>query len=162
MLADSKLLEYLQESFAATAVYLHNRSPSKPLRGITLYKKRYNKCLDLLNLRILGSKAYIYIPKERQLNKLAPRSKICYFIGYTNAISNYRLYNLSRRRILISRDIIFDKNPRPIILPSNEQSPNEESEFNNKDNIPDIPSIEYSLIYYKEPLKPSKPRYSRH
>jgi transposase InsO family protein len=60
MMKDAPLPKYLWEILAATAAYLHNRSPSRPLGGKSPFEKVNSIKPDLPHLRIIGSKAFVY------------------------------------------------------------------------------------------------------
>ena len=80
-----------------TAAYLYNRSLSRPLRGKTLYEKVNGVKPDLLYLRIIRSKAFIYVLKEKRKGKLTNRGKACIFIGYRRGQHIYHIYDLTKR-----------------------------------------------------------------
>ena len=72
--ARSMLLEAsLPESFWAeavnTAVYLHNRSPTRSLEGKTPYKAWNGIKPDLSHLKVFGCDAFLHVPDEKR-NKL--------------------------------------------------------------------------------------------
>jgi|SRR5271156_6392641 len=75
ILSDSKIPDFLWESFTATAAYLYNRSSSRPFGGITP---------SVPISHTIEFQAYVHILKEKQPNKLAHCSKICNLDGYTN------------------------------------------------------------------------------
>jgi len=65
--------------------YLHNRSPSRPLNGITPYEKRTGSKPDLSYLRILGCVVYSFIRKEERTDKLSPRSRKYRLVNYSTS-----------------------------------------------------------------------------
>ena len=89
------------------ASYLHNRSPSRPLQGMTPYEKAIGAKLNLSYLRIPSYRAYSHVPKETRYSKLANRGKQVIFVGYTKSTSIYVLYDLKTRSIYRSRDVYF-------------------------------------------------------
>ena len=90
-----------------TATYLKNRSPTKALKGKTPYETLYKRKPDLSNLRVIGCKAWVAIPKEK-LQKLDSRSAECRLIGYA-ASTQYILYQMDVREVIYSRDVVFDE-----------------------------------------------------
>jgi hypothetical protein len=48
-------------------------------------------------------------------HKLAPRSTRCVFLGYPSDHKGYRCYNLSSRRVINSRHVVFVKNEFPFV-----------------------------------------------
>ena len=63
MLVDSGLPQEFWEEAAATSIYLVNRS-FNPKVSMTLFKALYGRRPNVDYLRIFGSLAYVYIPKE--------------------------------------------------------------------------------------------------
>ena len=98
ILADSKLPKELWMEIASTVVYLKNRSPTRALKNITPYEAWYNEKPDLSHLCIIGTTAYIHIPKELR-KKLDFNAKIGMLVGYEGR-NQYRLWILSRRMSL--------------------------------------------------------------
>jgi len=59
-------------------------------------------------LKIFGSIAYIYVPKENWC-KLDNKTLRCLFLGYNNETKGYRLYDNISKQIIINRDVIFNE-----------------------------------------------------
>jgi len=70
MLSDSKL------PLVSTALYLHNRSSTKGLQGITPFKAWHGVKPDVSSLRIFGYGAYAHILIVER-NKLDPKTRKC-------------------------------------------------------------------------------------
>ena len=51
---------------------------------------------------------YIHIPKEKS-TKLDPSGKKVIFVGYSESSKAYRIYFLGFKKIVIGRDVTFDK-----------------------------------------------------
>ena len=101
-----------------TAGYLTNRSPSRQLEWKTPYETLQSALdqeapergerPDIAHLKIYGCRAYplrYNIPKK---NKLEPRAHVGYLAGY-DSTNIYRIWIPSERRIVRTRDIIFNK-----------------------------------------------------
>ena len=58
-------------------------------------------------------------------HKLAPRSTACVFLGYPSSHKDYRCLDLSTRRIIISRHVVFDETCFPFSLYSSKSSPSD-------------------------------------
>jgi hypothetical protein len=63
--------------------------------------------VDYSRLRVFGCSAYSFIPKENR-SKLKPTSKKCLFL-YAIDVKGYRLWNLVTYKVIVSRDIFFNK-----------------------------------------------------
>lgn len=64
-----------------TAVYLKNRSPTKKLELQTPFEVFHGYKPEISHLRIFGSRAFAYIPKDDR-RKLDAKSIECIFVGY--------------------------------------------------------------------------------
>lgn len=86
------------------AVYLRNRSPSRSVQGMTPYQAWTGEKPSLSHLRVFGCRAFAHIPDETR-TKLDPKAVECVFVGYSLTSKAYRLYDPTRERIIISRDV---------------------------------------------------------
>jgi len=64
----------------------------------------------LTHFKIFDYKFYTLIPKENK-EKLNLHSIKCIFLSYMEESKAYKLMDISNRRIIISRDVIFDEIP---------------------------------------------------
>ena len=89
------------------SAYVTNRSPSRILRRRkTSFELWFNKKPDLSNLKVFGCVGYTQIPQQKR-KKLDSRSLVLTFVGYAN--NGYRLWDENTKRIVVSRDVIFDE-----------------------------------------------------
>ena len=105
---DCKLPIELWTEAVATATYLINKSPTRANHGVPPDARYFNKKPDVSNLRIFGCMAYVHIPKEHR-QKLDSKTQRCLFLGYDDETKAYRLYDHIKKRVIISRDVIFDE-----------------------------------------------------
>lgn len=112
---------------ANTAVYLKNRSVASGLQT-TPYELWYGKKPDLSHIRLFGSKVMVHIPKERRL-KWDKKAMEHILVGYSEEVKGYRLYNLAKKSLVISRDVIVMENESELKETGNESIwiPNEEA-----------------------------------
>ena len=61
--------------------------------------------MDYSGIRIFSCPVYAYVNN----GKLEPRAKKCVFLGYTNGIKGFRLWDPSTSRIITSRDVTFNE-----------------------------------------------------
>lgn len=112
--ARTMLLEaHLPESFWAeavnTAVYLHNRSPTRSLDGKTPYEAWNGVRPDLSHIKVFGCDAYLFIPDEKR-GKLQAKSQKCVLMGYVwNTTKMWRLWDPTGRRVVIGSNVKFDE-----------------------------------------------------
>ncbi|GMI88485.1 hypothetical protein HRI_002517800 [Hibiscus trionum] len=89
------------------AVYLSNRSPTK-VDNVTPQEAWSGRKPSVRHIRVFGSIAYAHVPDQGRL-KLDDRSSKYVFIGYDSNSKGYKLYNPNNGKIIISRDVEFDK-----------------------------------------------------
>jgi len=90
-----------------TAIHLLNRSLTKSLQGKTPYEAWYGRAPAVAHLRVFGCLCFAKEPN--QVRKLDDHSRPGVFIGYTDGAKAYRVYDPVSRRVLMSRDVIFDE-----------------------------------------------------
>ena len=59
-------------------------------------------------MKVFGCLSYVHIDDFAR-NKLDPKSKTCYFIGYGDAELGYRLWDADGKKIVRSRNVVFNK-----------------------------------------------------
>jgi len=90
-----------------TAVHLLNRSPTKSLQGKTPYEAWHGRAPVVAHLRVFGS--LCFVKELNQVRKLDDRSRPGVFIGYADGAKACRVYDPVLRRVLVSRDVVFDE-----------------------------------------------------
>lgn len=91
-----------------TAVYILNRAPTKSVEGMTPYEAWHGRVPKVHHLRVFGCLAHIK-DVTPHLPKLADRSKQAVLLGYEEGSKAYRLYDPSKKKIIVSRDVIFEE-----------------------------------------------------
>lgn len=109
MLNERKLPIKLWAEAVNTAVYTLNRCPSSQTGSVTPFELWYKKKPDVSHIRIFGSDAYVYVPKE-QRKKWDPKSKKLMLVGYHHESTNYRLFNSATNQIVIAKGVIINEN----------------------------------------------------
>jgi hypothetical protein len=90
------------------AVYLLNRAPTKSLNGKTPYEAWFGKKPGVHHLRTFGCMAYAK-KLGPGVSKLSDRSIPGVFLGYEPGSKAYRIYDPVNRKLIISRDVLFDE-----------------------------------------------------
>ena len=108
MLSDSKLPKTFWAEALSTAVYARNRSPTSVLKDMTPYEALNGRKPNVKHLRTFGCLSYVHIPKDER-SKLDNKSKRCIHLGYGSTTKGYRLYDLVAKKVLHSRDVLFDE-----------------------------------------------------
>ena len=100
----------LERRFWAEAVnvacYLINRGPHTGIHLKTPYEMWSGKSADYSNLRVFGCSAYYHVSE----GKLEPRAKKGVFVGYGDGVKGFRIWSPSERRVILSRNVVFDEN----------------------------------------------------
>jgi len=92
----------------STATVLLNILPTKTLEFFTSHLALFGKPATYDHLRVFGCKCYPNI-SATAVHKLAPRSVLCVFLGYSAHHKGYRCLDLSSNRVITSRHVIFDE-----------------------------------------------------
>ncbi|KAL5754948.1 hypothetical protein ACOSP7_023168 [Xanthoceras sorbifolium] len=92
-----------------TAAYLINRGPSVPLDGGILEEVWSGKEVNISHLRVFGCISYVHIDSAKR-SKLDAKSNKCVFVGYGGDEFGYRFWDYENRKIIRSRDVIFNEN----------------------------------------------------
>ncbi|KAJ9566937.1 hypothetical protein OSB04_002903 [Centaurea solstitialis] len=92
------------------ATHLLNLTPSTSIQNEIPFTKLFQKPPSYTHLRVFGCLCY---PHIRTPHKLAPRTTPCIFLGYPSQHRGYRCLDLSSRKILISRHVVFDETSFP-------------------------------------------------
>jgi hypothetical protein len=108
MLHDQSLSLYLWAEASATAVYLQNRSPHGILGKMTPKEAFTGRRPDVKHIRIFGCLTFSHVPSEKR-TKLDPTAQQGILVGYSEVSKAYRIYIPSLRRVMVSRDVIFEE-----------------------------------------------------
>ena len=107
MLSNANLPKSFWAEAASFACYLVNRSPSIAMDKKTPQEVWYGTPSNYSDLKIFGCPAYAHVDN----GKLEPRSMKCVFLGYKSGVKGYKLWCLETKKLIISRDVIFDETP---------------------------------------------------
>ncbi|KAE8724080.1 cytochrome P450 71A9-like [Hibiscus syriacus] len=103
------LPKFLWDEAMNTAAYLINRGPSIPLNDRIPEEVWSKKEINLSHLRVFGCISYAYIDSAER-SKLDAKSNKCAFVGYGGDEFGYRFWDYENRKIIKSRDFIFNEN----------------------------------------------------
>ena len=108
MLQNRELSNQYWDDATRTSMYIINRIRTSSLDGVTPYEEWYLKKPNVRHFKVFGCLAYVHVP-NKNIKKLDAKSESCIFIGYSESSKAYRLYYRKTRKIIISRDVIFDE-----------------------------------------------------
>ena len=60
------------------------------------------------HFRVFGCIAHVHVPEERR-TKLDNRSITCVLLGVSEELKGYRLFDPVAKRVVVSRDVIFEE-----------------------------------------------------
>ena len=106
----SLLSSGLPKSFWAEAllhaVHTQNRALTCALPDKTPYEAWFGHKPDARSLRAFGTKAFVRL-EHHQRHKLDAVAQACVFLGYTDGVKGYRLYDPETRRLVTSHSVAF-------------------------------------------------------
>ena len=105
MLPNANLSKSFWAEAASTACFLINRSPSVAIEKKTPQEVWSGNPADYSDLKIFGCPAYAHVDN----GKLEPRSIKCVFLGYKAGVKGYKLWCPENRKVVISRNVVFDE-----------------------------------------------------
>jgi hypothetical protein len=108
LLKAKKLPKQYWAEAVSYAVYLLNRCPTRSLQAITPEEAWSGHKLSVTHLRVFGCVAYAKISDARR-TKLDDKSEKCIFVGYGDRRMGYKLYNPITKKVIMSRDVIFEE-----------------------------------------------------
>jgi hypothetical protein len=94
-----------------TAVYVLNKTLSRTLPR-TPFESWYQRKPSLSHLHTFGCPAYIYAEKHTQ-TKLESKSRPGIFMGYTEENKAYHVWDTTKDKIVVTRDVIFHETSVP-------------------------------------------------
>lgn len=105
-----------------TAAYVINRLPSEVLRHKTPYELLFDHKPDYDHMRVFGCLTY-YRSNETRGDKFEWRGRPGVFMGYPPGTKGYKIFDLEKRKIVISRDTRFHENHFPFsVIKQNEDN----------------------------------------
>jgi hypothetical protein len=105
-----------------TATYLLNRHPTSTLHFSTPFHTLHGHPPSYDHLRVFGCRCYPNLSSTTP-HKLAPRSTLCVFLGYSSDHKGYRCLDLTTNRVIISHHVVFNESSFPFAEASSSASP---------------------------------------
>jgi hypothetical protein len=114
LLRDSGLSHSYWAEAAAYSIHTRNLIPSRRHPGRIPLESFSGKRQSISHLRVFGSKCWAKIPTVHGAqvtggSKLDPRSVECRLLGYASGHGNYKVQDISNRRVYVSRDVVFEE-----------------------------------------------------
>ena len=90
-------------------VYLFNRSPTLAVKDKTPEEAWENRTPSVQHLKVFRCIGYVH-NNDQKRKKLDNKSVKCVHLGMSKESKAYRMYNPVTKKILVSRDVVFDEN----------------------------------------------------
>lgn len=90
------------------SIHVLNRSPTFAVQNMTPEEAWSGRRPAVDHFRIFGCIAYAHTPDEKR-KKLDDKSEKCIFLGVSDSSKAYKLFNPLTKKIVTSRDVVFDE-----------------------------------------------------
>jgi hypothetical protein len=90
------------------ATYVLNRSPTLSVKNITPEEAWSDMKPTVKHFRVFGCLAFVHIPDVNR-KKLDSKSTKCVLLGVSEESKAYKLYDPVSRKIIVSRDVVFEE-----------------------------------------------------
>ena len=122
MLSQASMSTTYQSYAALIAVSLINLLPTFVLSFVLPWFKLYSSHSDLSQLKVFGYACYPYL-RSYSNHKLEPRTKECFFLGYSSTSKGYLCLDVQTQHLHTSRHVLFNETKFPFptlskLLPS--------------------------------------------
>ena len=108
------------------ASYICNRILYSALNMETPYKKLYGKDADPSHLKIIGTRAFVYIKTPNKVGHTSWEGVVC---GFSETESNfYGIWNPKSSRVVGSRNVVFIETPPNLFLTDRRLLPQQDLE----------------------------------
>ncbi|GKU96244.1 hypothetical protein SLEP1_g9499 [Rubroshorea leprosula] len=90
------------------SVDILNRSPTSPLPDLMPEEAWSGRRPAIDYFRIFGCREYAHVP-DQKMSKLDDKGEKCIFLGVSDQSKAYRLYSPLTKKVIITRDVVFDE-----------------------------------------------------
>ena len=90
------------------ASFIINRSPSSAIDLKIPEEVWSGRPVDYLSLKIFGCPTYVHV-QSGERSKLDSKSRKCIFLGFEKGVKVYRLWDPISKKMVTSKDVIFDE-----------------------------------------------------
>ena len=122
----------------STVAYSINRGLSVPMKFRIPEEVSSSKEVKFSYLKDFGCVSYVHIDFDA-CSKLDAKSKICFFIGYSNEKFGYQFWDEQNQKIIRSRNVIFNEQvmykDRSTVVPDVTKIDQKKSKFVNLDEL---------------------------
>ncbi|CAI7758565.1 unnamed protein product [Closterium sp. NIES-53] len=112
LLQHSKLGSEWWGEVSSLAAWIRNRLPTKVLPGTTPFEAWTGTKTNLSCIRTFGCLCYYHVPDPLR-HKLQPKARAVFYLGITAIERAWRVWDLGDKRVVMSRDVVFDEDKFP-------------------------------------------------
>lgn len=109
LLSAKKAPKYLWLEAANWTFYVLNRCPTSAVKNITPQEAWNGVKPSVEHFRVWGSIGHVHVPDVKR-SKLDGKSVECVLVGLSEESKAYRLYNPVSKKMMVSRDVVFQEN----------------------------------------------------
>lgn len=111
LLSEKDMSRSLWPDATRWTAHVLNRSLTKAVKD-KVPKERWTGIKPKVDyFRIFGSVAHVHVPVQKRI-KLDDRSHICILLGVSEESKAYRLYDPETKKVIVSRDVIFEEDAK--------------------------------------------------
>lgn len=109
LLSAKKAPKYFWSEAANWTFYVLNRCPTSAVKNITPQEAWNGVKPSVEHFRVWGSIGHVHVPDVKR-RKLDDKSMACVLVGFSEESKAYRLYNQTMKKMIVSRDVVFEEN----------------------------------------------------
>lgn len=106
MLSMRKVPKLLWAEAVNWTFYILNRSPTIAVKNVTPQEVWSGVKPNVDHLRVWGSLAHVHVREAREADD---KSNPCVLMGFSEESKGYRLYNPTTKKIVVSKDVVFEE-----------------------------------------------------
>jgi len=111
MLSDKNIPKTFWPEVVNWTIHVLNRCPTLAVKDITPEKAWSGVKPSIDHLRVFGCIAHAHVPEAKR-TKLDNKSLTCVLLGVNEESKGYKLFDPIARRVVVSRDVIFEEEKR--------------------------------------------------
>lgn len=111
MLSEKEMPRMFWPEAVKWTTFVLNRCPTVAVQDMTPQEAWSGEKPSVDFFRVFGCMAYAHVPKAKR-TKLEDRSTACVLLGVSEESKAYRLYDPVTKRIVISRDVVFEEDKK--------------------------------------------------
>ena len=109
LLAESDLPKKFWAEVINTAYHILNRAMVRPILNRTPYELLKGKKPNVSYFKLFGVKYFIHNNNKENLDKFDSKSKLGYFLGYSDNSKSYRVFHIKNNCVEESSHVLFEE-----------------------------------------------------